>query len=826
MSQDIVVRYKAEVDDLTRQLNAVIDKQEQVTKGQKEGQIQVDSNISTQEAAAKKRLQLLKLEEAELKKLQALRKLSFDPKQIAAFDAQIAKAKNNIKLLSGEVNNLGKAGSAFRTIGNSIAGTLALAFSVDVVNRFAQASISAFLDAQENADRLRFTIVQLNQESELAFERLIKQAAQLQDTTIFDDESIIQAQNLLATFNLTAEQIEDFLPLLADFASQTKQDILSAANVIGLGLKGTGRELRKFGIDVSASKSELENFNSIVEGMARFQGAAARETETLTGQLKQQANAADELQERIGEKLAPAFVKAKLAVFAFFEAVIDGFRSVDSVRAENALTARDNLKTIILTGLETESQINKQSLLENAKREQLKIGKQLNELEKEVIQSELKHNPIRLAQLEKERKILIQSAGIIKEIINDEQTRVGNKLDDTKEASDKRIAGSEKEIQLIKALSAEYRDLFTLLTDESKALLIDLSIKANLDIDQFKEAVIEEVKKMQKELTIPEKIEVPVDVQFKIDSGEIAQPEFFNLDVFLKTNDEIISAAQELFSSITALSNQYASARIADIERVKQAELDAIDIQLKQVEESLEKRRISEVEAEKQTKALLDKKVKAEKEAAEKERQIKRKQAILDKAAALIDITISTAKNIASTKIPLLIALYAAAGAAQAAVVAATPIPYKKGTKSAKGGLSLVDEEGSEAILRVKQGRLTGLDKGDKVLPAPKTKTYGEALDAMYDNRFEKYILKSYVAPALAKQKQMFEKQKQETFAENVGRHVTVNNSEVTKEIIAQFTGMTSHEFSRIFNKGVLIKNADEVGKSIAKNTPTNPYNR
>jgi hypothetical protein len=60
-------------------------------------------------------------------------------------------------------------------------------------------------------------------------------------------------------------------------------------------------------------------------------------------------------------------------------------------------------------------------------------------------------------------------------------------------------------------------------------------------------------------------------------------------------------------------------------------------------------------------------------------RKIKRRQAVIDKAGALFSIGLNTAIN--ATSKPALAPLIIAFGAAQAATVLATPIPYNKGTK-------------------------------------------------------------------------------------------------------------------------------------------------
>jgi hypothetical protein len=232
---------------------------------------------------------------------------------------------------------------------------------------------------------------------------------------------------------------------------------------------------------------------------------------------------------------------------------------------------------------------------------------------------------------------------------------------------------------------------------------------------------------------------------------------------WINSNAEILQATSQLVGELTNLFAQFTDRQIEEVNREKEARLLAIDEGLKANDDNLAKRRISEEEAVRVEKQLLNDKVKAEEAAAKKEREIKRKQAIADKAAALITIAIQTAINVAKYVPPNpLIALAIALGAAQAAVVASQPIPYKKGTKSAKGGLSRVGEEGEEIMY---------VPHGSKVLPHGKTNRYGEVLDSMFDGRFDEFVNRKYIAPALVKER----KRQAESFAINVARSAQVN---------------------------------------------------
>ncbi len=120
---------------------------------------------------------------------------------------------------------------------------------------------------------------------------------------------------------------------------------------------------------------------------------------------------------------------------------------------------------------------------------------------------------------------------------------------------------------------------------------------------------------------------------------------------------------------------------------------------------------------------------------AKQEAEIKRKQAQTDKDVALFQILINTAAAVvkAAPVIPLMI-FAAAAGAAQAAVVASKPIPkFNKGTKSVPG----VDT-GDDSVLAM-------VRPGEGIMPVDRMKDYKPAFDAIFDRKVPASLLNSLV---------------------------------------------------------------------------------
>ena len=272
---------------------------------------------------------------------------------------------------------------------------------------------------------------------------------------------------------------------------------------------------------------------------------------------------------------------------------------------------------------------------------------------------------------------------------------------------------------------------------------------------------------------------------------------------------EVLNATQQLVGELSSLYAQFSEQRISEIEAERDAQLESIEAQLTQNEEYLEQRRISEEEAAAQEKALIAERQKIEEAAQKKIREEKRKQAILDKAAAVFEIGLQTAIAIVSAlkeEPPLnfiLTALIGATSAAQLAAVAAQPIPYRKGSKDtgAKGHMARVGEEGEEIVY---------MPGGSKVLPAKQTRRYGDVIDAMFDNRLDDYIYKNYITPALVAQNEKKETARAKNFADNLANSIIYNQP-----------GLTASDLEAQRKRGQYIRNVDELADAIAKRIPT-----
>jgi hypothetical protein len=190
--------------------------------------------------------------------------------------------------------------------------------------------------------------------------------------------------------------------------------------------------------------------------------------------------------------------------------------------------------------------------------------------------------------------------------------------------------------------------------------------------------------------------------------------------------EQYAAEVSSILGSLNEISQAQSQQRIADIEEASAVELEAIN-----ASSDLERDKIRSRDA-------------LAKRTAQRIAEEKTKQARQDKALALFEIGINTAKGVISALAltppnPILAAFIAASGLAEAAVVAAKPIP-----KFEKGGLI-------GGKLHSQGGTMIEAEQGEYMVNRRQSSKHRRELDAMNHSTeaFRKMIDEKYVRPAL-----------------------------------------------------------------------------
>ena len=268
------------------------------------------------------------------------------------------------------------------------------------------------------------------------------------------------------------------------------------------------------------------------------------------------------------------------------------------------------------------------------------------------------------------------------------------------------------------AVQTQINELKTLEIEEGSSLERRVEL-INIEAEKRRQAAkdgIKDQEQLQSELEL-----INAETQQAITAE--SQTEF---DKRVALAEQYTQQVTDILGSLNEISQAQSQQRIDDIEQTSAKELEAINAS-------------SELERDKErSRAALAKRT-AQAIAAEKT-----KQARQDKALALFEIGINTAQGVISALAskppnPILAAFIAAAGLAQAAVVAAKPIP-----KFEKGGLI-------GGRLHSQGGTMIEAEQGEYMVNRRQSSKHRRELDAMNTSTeaFRKMIDEKYVRPAL-----------------------------------------------------------------------------
>ena len=811
-----ISEYKAKLIELENQLNEFSDKQKKGAEEQKKA----SAELAT---ASQKRKAALQNEEAELKRLQTALKQAFTVKDIETFNKKIAQSKANISVLKGEVGGIGKIagglGSQFAALGAGIAA----AFTVGAVIQFGKESVKAFIEAEENAQRLRNAVVSVAKDSEAAFQELIEQSSRLQQITIFDDDSIQRTQTQLLNFGLTVDQVKRLTPAILDLAKANKIDLGQATDIVIQGINGQTRALRPLGIAFKDTGDKAENLDSILGRINSKWEGQSKNIETTADKLKTFQNRVAEFSEQVGGVLVDAFDKVTSRLFDFknkgLAALFDLnpivlFRSLLSKSADELKAEGDQIaRQVKEQQLANVRKLSDEQLAEQIKYQERNINllykaaaEAINSGDKALATARQNQITVLQSQLDNLNKVADERANAAEIKRQDEEAARLKAAEEAaaraKKAAEQAAKAKEEQFQreakaievaannersIAAALATDEEDLkkrLTAITEDELGRQLELYNKFGKDTSDIIEKITQ--------LNISganDRIKESADIFNQLvdeakKSGEQQTTDYFDQlkkrrEREIEVRNAAVDIAQELSDAIFEIQKSNADRRF----NLQLSELDA------ERQRATSSKRLTEAE-----------KLQIEKEYDLKEKQLKKKKFEDDKRLALAQAAINGA--LAVIKIYATATDYYSAAIQAALVIAQTAAEiaiissqkYAKGTKKAKGGMAMVGEEGPEFMYVPNQA---------KILTAKQTRQHSGIIDAIYDNRLEKLIYQDHVLPALEKQKQDFAKRRDQSFADNLSRSLI-------------FQGLTGKEMDKIRRKGTAITNTDELAEKIA----------
>ena len=218
----------------------------------------------------------------------------------------VDKQTGAIKVAGEELKGLGEQAKNTESSLGALGGTFASLVSIGAVVSFFKSAIQASIEQEDAVNKLNNALASQGNFTAAASRGLQEYANQLQATTAFSDDAVINAQAMLATFGLNEAQIKKTTQAAADLATVMGTDLKQAAILLGRAYQGNTEMLNRVGIQVSTTIPVAEQFDAVLAQISnRMGGRAQADAKTFSGSLTQLKNAFGDLTEEIGDQLIP-----------------------------------------------------------------------------------------------------------------------------------------------------------------------------------------------------------------------------------------------------------------------------------------------------------------------------------------------------------------------------------------------------------------------------------------------------------------------------------------------------------------------------------------
>lgn len=242
-----------------------------------------------------------------------LRKLPVDSDEFRKKAEQLRSVNERIRSIN---NDLRGTKSAWDDVKKSLTGfsiAAAAAIATRAIIDFGKQSIKAYDEAAQGEAQL---LNALEGRVDVQ-ERLLKQAKEIQKTTLFQDDQIVAAQTFLAAQKLTEEQIKKTILAAVQLSTVTGEDLQTTTEKLSATYEGSIGKLGRLDDRFKTlSKDQLANGAAIDLVNEKYKGFAETAAKTGLGPWKQMLNEINDLQEIIGKTLLPAIL-----------GIVDAFRS-------------------------------------------------------------------------------------------------------------------------------------------------------------------------------------------------------------------------------------------------------------------------------------------------------------------------------------------------------------------------------------------------------------------------------------------------------------------------------------------------------------------
>lgn len=200
-------------------------------------------------------------------------------------DKSLGKAEKNASNLGDTLTKVGAASmAAGLAVGAGLVGT-----------------VKAFEKSEAAANKFETAVTGMG--SKIDTKRIKDLAFQLQQVSTVTDDQVVAAARWGAVYGLTTRQLEELLSVAVDLSAQTGKSLDVTTKALAKAAAGEGfTALTKLGLTFDETAYKADAFGTTVsEAMSFSGGAAAKQADTMTGQLTRMGNNWRDVTEQIGK---------------------------------------------------------------------------------------------------------------------------------------------------------------------------------------------------------------------------------------------------------------------------------------------------------------------------------------------------------------------------------------------------------------------------------------------------------------------------------------------------------------------------------------------
>lgn len=212
------------------------------------------------------------------------------------------------------------------------AGLLAATAAVAGLTSFLVSSLKEYAESEKAINKLDVALKNQGVTSKAVSKDLQDYASQLQRTTTFSDEAILETEALLTTFGLAGDELKKTTKAALDLSTGLGIDLRTATLILGKAAAGETGTLSRYGIVIDENIPKAHKFEAVLGAVnARFGGSAQADAQTMAGRMENFKNRVSDLQEAVGKQLVPAFEAWARAA----ESVLGWLEKLNMIAGEN-----------------------------------------------------------------------------------------------------------------------------------------------------------------------------------------------------------------------------------------------------------------------------------------------------------------------------------------------------------------------------------------------------------------------------------------------------------------------------------------------------------